>query len=131
MSPSIQLEGVDALGLDEAVFTGADGWRDIQYLTGMSTSPGARLLDVVRRVVGKPFWRNGSGRAAALGVQTSAFDRWTRSGVPSSRGCAAAVRGSGVGRCKVTRLRFAAVDDVPRECTQRANGHSGRAGNPP
>lgn len=129
-----RLEGVAALGVDETAFLTANMTRSTTFVTGLVdlTRDGrrARLLDVVAG-------RTGSAVAGWLAEQP---DEWRRgvgvAALDPFRGYASALR-TGLPHAvrvldafHVTRLGFAAVDDVRRRVQQETFGHRGRKGDP-
>jgi transposase len=130
-----RLAGVAAAGVDETAFTAATATAPTGFVTGivdLTRRRGgvARLLDVVQ------------GRsAAALSCWIAERDPAWRAGVLAAsldpyRGYAAALRTQLPGAVRVldsfhvTRLGFAAVDDVRRRIQQELTGHRGRKGDP-
>jgi transposase len=130
-----RLAGVAAVGVDETAFTAATATSPTEFVTGivdLTRRPGgvARLLDVVE------------GRsAAALSCWIAQREPGWRAGVIAAsldpyRGYAAALRTElpeavrVLDAFHVTRLGFAAVDDVRRRIQQELTGHRGRRHDP-
>jgi transposase len=126
-----RLIGVTRLGVDETAFLAANASHATLFATGIVDMSGpARLLDVVEGRSGKALsdWvaeRDPSWRDA---IEVAALDPF--------RGYAAALRTSLPGATRVldafhvTRLGFAAVDDVRRRVQQESTGHRGRKTDP-
>jgi transposase len=125
-----RLEGVEALGVDETAFLAAKGKHHTEYVTGMVDVTGSRLLDVVRGRSGTVLcqWINAQPQPWRDGVTVAALDPF--------RGYATALRTAlpqatrVLDAFHVTRLGFAAVDDVRRRVQQQDLGHRGRKGDP-
>jgi transposase len=125
-----RLAGVSALGVDETAFLAANGRHHTEYVTGMVDVTAARLLDVVRG-------RSGTVLSQWIAAQP---ERWrqgvTVAGLDPFRGYATALRTSlphatrVLDAFHVTRLGFAAVDDVRRRVQQDSTGHRGRRHDP-
>jgi transposase len=125
-----RLAGVEALGVDETAFLAANGRHHTQYVTGMVDVTAARLLDVVPG-------RSGTVLSQWLAAQS---ERWRQSVTVAAldpfRGYATALRTSlphatrVLDAFHVTRLGFAAVDDVRRRVQQGSTGHRGRKHDP-
>jgi transposase len=130
-----RLDRVAAVGVDETAFTAATATSPTEFVTGivdLTRRHGgvARLLDVVE------------GRSAsALSCWIVERDPDWRAGVSAAsldpyRGYASALRAQLPDAVRVldafhvTRLGFAAVDDVRRRIQQELTGHRGRRGDP-
>jgi transposase len=125
-----RLAGVTALGVDETAFLAANGKHHTVFVTGMVDVTGSRLLDVVQ------------GRSATVLCQWIAAqpqpwrDGITVAALDPFRGYATALRTSlpyatrVLDAFHVTRLGFAAVDDVRRRVQQESTGHRGRKHDP-
>ena len=130
-----RLEGVRAVGVDETAFTAATATSPTGFVTGivdLTHRPGgvARLLDVVedRSAAALSCWiaqREPGWRAAVVAASLDPY-----------RGYAAALRSGLPGAVRVldafhvTRLGFAAVDEVRRRIQQELTGHRGRRDDP-
>jgi len=125
-----RLAGVQALGVDETAFLAANGRHHTQFVTGMVDLSAARLLDVVPGRSGTVLsqWIAAQPQPWRAGVKVAALDPF--------RGYATALRTSlpqatrVLDAFHVTRLGFAAVDDVRRRVQQEATGHRGRKDDP-
>ena len=125
-----RLEGVTAIGVDETAFLAANSKRHTQFVTGMVDVSAARLLDVVQGRSGTVLcqWIGGQPQPWRDGISVAALDPF--------RGYATALRTSlphatrVLDAFHVTRLGFAAVDDVRRRVQQDDLGHRGRKGDP-
>jgi transposase len=125
-----RLAGVEALGVDETAFLTANGRRHTQFVTGMVDVTGSRLLDVVQGRSGTVLsqWIGAQPQPWRDGIRVAALDPF--------RGYATALRTSlphairVLDAFHVTRLGFAAVDDVRRRVQQDDLGHRGRKGDP-
>jgi transposase len=125
-----RLEGVEALGVDETAFLAANGKHHTEYVTGMVDVTASRLLDVVQGRSGTVLcqWINAQPPPWRDGIAVAALDPF--------RGYATALRTSlphatrVLDAFHVTRLGFAAVDDVRRRVQQQDLGHRGRKGDP-
>jgi transposase len=127
-----RLHGVTRLGVDETAFLAANAWHGTLFATGIVdlSRRVARLLDVVEGRSGKaladwvgerdPSWRDV--------VEVAALDPF--------RGYASALRTSLPNATRVldafhvSRLGFAAVDEVRRRVQQESTGHRGRKYDP-
>jgi transposase len=113
-----RLAGVHALGVDETAFLRANATRSTTYVTGMVDVRAARLLDVTlgRSGTGLSQWVQGRPQEWRDGIGVAALDPF--------RGYAAALRSSlphatrVLDALHVTRLGFAAVDEVGRRMRQ-------------
>jgi transposase len=125
-----RMQGVEALGVDETAFLSANGRQHTQFVTGMVDLSAARLLDVVRGRSGTVLcqWISAQPQPWRDGITVAALDPF--------RGYATALRTSlphairVLDAFHVTRLGFAAVDDVRRRVQQEDLGHRGRKGDP-
>ena len=125
-----RLAGVQALGVDETAFLAANGRHHTQFVTGMVDVTAARLLDVVPGRSGTVLsqWISAQPQPWRDGVTVAALDPF--------RGYATALRTSlphatrVLDAFHVTRLGFAAVDDVRRRVQQDDLGHRGRKDDP-
>ncbi len=125
-----RLAGITALGVDETAFLAANAQHPTLFVTGIVDLTGRRLLDIM------------PGRSAkALGTWMSARDEAWRATVTVAaldpyRGYANALRTwlpnavRVLDAFHVTRLGFAAVDDVRRRVQQQSLGHRGRREDP-
>jgi transposase len=129
-----RLDGVVSVGVDETVFQHACASRATSFVTGIvdltrGRGP-ARLLDVVagRSASGLVKWMNQREPGWRAAVTTAALDPY--------RGYALALRAAlphavrVLDAFHVTRLGFAAVDEVRRRIQREQTGHRGRAGDP-
>lgn len=125
-----RLEGVAALGVDETAFLSANGRHHTMFVTGIVDLDASRLLDVVPDRTGKALqdWVSGQPDDWRDGIAVAALDPF--------RGYATALRSSLPDAVRVldafhvTRLGFAAVDDVRRRVQQETTGHRGRKDDP-
>jgi transposase len=125
-----RLEGVAALGVDETAFLAANGRHHTMFVTGIVDLHAPRLLDVVPERTSKALYDWVSARSDdwRAGIEVAALDPF--------RGYATALRTSLPGATRVldafhvTRLGFAAVDDVRRRVQQQTTGHRGRKDDP-
>jgi transposase len=125
-----RLDGVHALGVDETAFLAANGKHHTEFVTGMVDVTGSRLLDVVPGRSGAVLcqWISAQPQRWRDGITVAALDPF--------RGYATALRTSlphatrVLDAFHVTRLGFAAVDDVRRRVQQESTGHRGRKHDP-
>ena len=125
-----RLEGVEALGVDETAFLAANGKHHTEFITGMVDVTASRLLDVVAGRSGTVLcqWIGAQPQPWRDGIAVAALDPF--------RGYATALRTSlphatrVLDAFHVTRLGFAAVDDVRRRVQQEDLGHRGRKDDP-
>src|SRR4051812_7483671 len=125
-----RLKGVEALGVDETAFLAANGRQHTQFVTGMVDVSASRLLDVVQGRSGTVLceWISAQPQPWRDGISVAALDPF--------RGYATALRTSlphatrVLDAFHVTRLGFAAVDDVRRRVQQETTGHRGRKNDP-
>jgi transposase len=129
-----RLAGVGALGLDETAFRAASATRSTSFVTGIveltqGAGP-ARLLDVVdnRSASALVNWMNQRESSWRAGIEVAALNPY--------RGYASALRTAlphavrVLDAFHVTRLGFAAVDDVRRRIQREQTGHRGRRDDP-
>jgi transposase len=125
-----RLDDVEALGVDETAFLAANGRHHTEFVTGMVDVTGSRLLDVVQGRSGTVLaeWISAQSQAWRDAIRVAALDPF--------RGYATALRTSlphatrVLDAFHVTRLGFAAVDDVRRRVQQESTGHRGRRHDP-
>ena len=125
-----RLDGVERLGVDETAFLAANATRHTVFVTGIVDLRAPRLLDVVPARTGKALhdWVSGQPADWRAGVTVAALDPF--------RGYANALRTALPDAVRVldafhvTRLGFAAVDDVRRRVQQETTGHRGRRDDP-
>jgi transposase len=128
-----RLDGVSALGVDEHAFLAATATKPTTYVTGVvDITPGRppRLLDVLPGRSGKIYaeWLAEREQAWRDQVSVAALDPF--------RGYATALRAElpaaqrVLDAFHVTRLGFAALDEVRRRVQQDTTGHRGRRGDP-
>lgn len=127
-----RLDDVARLGVDETAFLAANAYRSTSFVTGIVDLTGrvARLLDVVVGRSGKALcdWVSERDDAWRAAVAVAALDPF--------RGYATALHTSlphvirVLDAFHVTRLGFAAVDDVRRRVQQQSTGHRGRKDDP-
>jgi len=125
-----RLEGVDGLGVDETAFLRANARHSTTYVTGMVDVRAPRLLDVVLGRSGPVLaqWvqeRTGTWRD---GVEVAALDPFRGYATALTSSLPRAVRV--LDAFHVTRLGFAAVDEVRRRVQQECTGHRGRRDDP-
>jgi transposase len=127
-----RLDGVERLGVDETAFLGANAYRSTSFVTGIVdlTDRVARLLDVVDGRSGKALcdWVSGRTTAWREQVTVAALDPFRGYATALSTSLPQAVRV--LDAFHVTRLGFAAVDDVRRRVQQDSTGHRGRKHDP-
>jgi len=122
--------GVGALGVDETAFLTANAKHPTIFVTGMVDLHGRRLLDVVPGRSSKALhdWVSAQPAPWRDAISVAALDPF--------RGYATALTSSLPGAVRVldafhvTRLGFAAVDDVRRRVQQQTLGHRGRRDDP-
>lgn len=133
---SNRLTGVDALGVDEHVWshTGPPGTGMVTGIVDHTRDADgvvhARLLDLVPGRSGKAYadWLKDQGSGFAAGIKTAALDPF--------RGYANAIRDelpdalTVVDAFHVVKLGGSMVDDVRRRVQQDTLGHRGRKGDP-
>ena len=125
-----RLDGVAAIGVDETAFLAANGRHHTVFVTGVVDVAAPRLLDVVQGRSGNALsaWVSARPDQWREGIAVAALDPF--------RGYATALRTSLPGATRVldafhvTRLGFAAVDDVRRRVQQESTGHRGRRDDP-
>jgi transposase len=125
-----RLAAVSALGVDETAFLRANAVRHTQYVTGLVDVRAGRLLDVVQG-------RSGTVLAQWVQQQEASWrDQIAVAALDPFRGYATALRTClpqatrVLDAFHVTRLGFAAVDDVRRRVQQEDLGHRGRKNDP-
>ena len=127
----VRLEAVTALGVDETAFLAANRAHPTVFVTGIVDLTGPpRLLDVVQGRSGKCLsdWVSARPAGWRAGVAVAALDPF--------RGYATALRTHLPGATRVldafhvTRLGFAAVDEVRRRVQRETTGHRGRRDDP-
>jgi transposase len=127
-----RLDGVTRLGVDETAFLAADAYHPTSYVTGVVDLTGhvARLLDVVDGRSGKALgdWVSERSTAWRDAVTVAALDPFRGYATALSTSLPAAVRV--LDAFHVTRLGFAAVDDVRRRVQHDSTGHRGRKHDP-
>jgi transposase len=127
-----RLDGVERLGVDETAFLGANAYHSTTFVTGIVdlTDPVARLLDVVDGRSGKALcdWVSGCTTAWRKQVRVAALDPFRGYATALSTSLPHTVRV--LDAFHVTRLGFAAVDDVRRRVQQDSTGHRGRKHDP-
>jgi transposase len=127
-----RLDGVERLGVDETAFLGANAYHSTSFVTGVVDLTGrvARLLDVVDGRSGKALcdWVSGRTTAWREQVTVAALDPFRGYATALSTSLPQAVRV--LDAFHVTRLGFAAVDDVRRRVQQDSTGHRGRKHDP-
>jgi transposase len=127
-----RLDGVERLGVDETAFLGANAYHSTSFVTGVVDLTGrvARLLDVVDGRSGKALceWVSARNDAWRKQVRVAALDPFRGYATALSTSLPQAVRV--LDAFHVTRLGFAAVDDVRRRVQQDSTGHRGRKHDP-
>lgn len=125
-----RLKDVAAIGVDETAFLAANGSHHTLFVTGVVDVAAPRLLDVVEGRSGNALsaWVSAQPQQWREGIVVAALDPF--------RGYATALRTSLPDATRVldafhvTRLGFAAVDDVRRRVQQETTGHRGRRDDP-
>ena len=125
-----RLADVEALGVDETAFLAANAQHSTLFVTGIVDLDAPRLLDVVEGRSAKALsdWVSGQPGLWREGIKVAALDPF--------RGYANALTVSLPDATRVldafhvTRLGFAAVDDVRRRVQQETTGHRGRRDDP-
>jgi transposase len=119
-----RLDGVERLGVDETAFLGANAYHSTSFVTGVVDLTGrvARLLDVVDGRSGKALcdWVSSRTTAWRKQVRVAALDPFRGYATALSTSLPQAVRV--LDAFHVTRLGFAAVDDVRRRVQQDSTG---------
>src|SRR5689334_22439281 len=125
-----RLAGVAGLGVDETAFLRANGRHSTMYVTGMVDVRAARLLDVVPGRSGTILrqWVQEQPDEWRAGVTVAALDPFRGYATALSVSLPHATRV--LDAFHVTRLGFAAVDDVRRRVQQQSTGHRGRREDP-
>lgn len=127
-----RMAGVSVLGVDETAFQGAGPRRSTSFVTGIVdlSGPTARLLDVVpgRSATALARWVNQRPPEWRDQIAVAALDPFRGYATALTATLPAATR---VLDCfHVTRLGFAAVDDVRRRVQNETLGHRGRRDDP-
>jgi len=127
-----RLAGVTTLGVDETAFQGGAPRRSTTFVTGIVdlSGPTARLLDVVpgRSAKALSEWVNHRPPQWREAITVAALDPFRGYATALTASLPQAVR---VLDCfHVTRLGFAAVDDVRRRVQHETTGHRGRRDDP-
>ena len=127
-----RMSGVSRLGVDETAFLSANGRHSTIFATGVVdlSSPVARLLDVMLGRSGKALcdWVSARDTEWRDRVEVAALDPFRGYASALSSCLPDAVRV--LDAFHVTRLGFAAVDDVRRRVQQDSLGHRGRRDDP-
>ncbi len=125
-----RLVGVAALGVDETAFLAANAKHPTIFVTGMVDLHARRLLDIVPGRSSKALydWVSGQSPSWRSGVAVAALDPFRGYATALSTSLPGAVRV--LDAFHVTRLGFAAVDDVRRRVQQQTLGHRGRRDDP-
>ena len=127
-----RLAGVSRLGVDETAFLSANVYRSTLFVTGIVdlTRPVARLLDVTPGRSGKALcdWVSAREDAWRERIAVAALDPFRGYASALSRCLPDATRV--LDAFHVTRLGFAAADDVRRRVQQEATGHRGHRDDP-
>ena len=127
-----RLDGVRRLGVDETAFLAANAYHSTSFITGVVdlTGRAARLLDVVDGRSGKALcdWVSERSTAWRDAVTVAALDPFRGYATALSTSLPGAVRV--LAAFHVTRLGFAAVDEVRRRVQQDSTGHRGRKHDP-
>jgi len=123
-----RLDRVIRLGVDETAFLAATAYRSTCFVTGIVDLTGrvARLLDVVEGRSGKALcdWVSGRAQAWRDAIGVAALDPFRGYASALSTSLPAAIRV--LDAFHVSRLGFAAVDDVRRRVQHESTGHRGR-----
>jgi len=125
-----RLDGVAALGVDETAFLAANATHPTIFVTGMVDLTARQLLDVVPGRSAKALhdWVSGQSEQWRAGVTVAALDPFRGYATALSSSLPKAVRV--LDAFHVTRLGFAAVDEVRRRVQQETLGHRGRRDDP-
>ncbi len=127
-----RLAGVTQLGVDETAFLSANGRHSTIFATGVVdlSGPTARLLDVMLGRSGKALcdWVSERDPAWRERIKVAALDPFRGYATALSSSLPDATRV--LDAFHVTRLGFAAVDDVRRRVQQDSLGHRGRRDDP-
>ena len=127
-----RLDGVRRLGVDETAFLAANAYHSTSFIIGVVdlTGRAARLLDVVDGRSGKALcdWVSERSTAWRDAVTVAALDPFRGYATALSTSLPGAVRV--LDAFHVTRLGFAAVDQVRRRVQQDSTGHRGRKHDP-
>ena len=118
-----RLRGVEALGVDETAFLRASARHATTYVTGIVDVRAARLLDVVLGRSGPVLsqWVHARPDAWRAGIEVAALDPFRGYATAPRVGLPQATRV--LDAFHVTRLGFAAVDEVRRRVQQHSTGH--------
>jgi transposase len=121
-----RLEGVSGLGVDETAFLRANARHATTYVTGMVDVRAARLLDVTLGRSGPVLsqWVQAQPDTWRAGIEVAALDPFRGYATALTSSLPHAVRV--LDAFHVTRLGFAAVDEVRRRVQQESTGHRGR-----
>ena len=125
-----RLDGVAALGVDETAFLAANARHPTIFVTGMVDLTARQLLDVVPGRSAKALhdWVSGQSEQWRAGVTVAALDPFRGYATALSSSLPKPVRV--LDAFHVTRLGFAAVDEVRRRVQQETLGHRGRRDDP-
>jgi transposase len=125
-----RLAGVEGLGVDETAFLRANARHPTVYVTGVVDVRAARLLDVVPGRSGTVLrqWVQDQPAEWRAGVRVAALDPFRGYATALSASLPHATRV--LDAFHVTRLGFAAVDEVRRRVQQESTGHRGRRDDP-
>ncbi len=125
-----RLVGVAALGVDETAFLAANAAHHTMFVTGMVDVRTSRLLDVVPGRSGNALasWVQAQPQEWRQAVRVAALDPFRGYATALSTSLPHATRV--LDAFHVTRLGFAAVDDVRRRVQQETTGHRGRRDDP-
>ena len=125
-----RLDGVAALGVDETAFLAANAKHPTIFVTGMVDLTARQLLDVVPGRSAKALhdWVSGQSEQWRAGVTVAALDPFRGYATALSSSLPKPVRV--LDAFHVTRLGFAAVDEVRRRVQQETLGHRGRRDDP-
>jgi transposase len=126
-----RLDGVTRLGVDETAFLSANACHATLFATGIVDLTGAaRLLDIVEGRSGKALsdWVSERDPSWRERIEVAALDPFRGYATALSSSLPAAIRV--LDAFHVTRLGFAAVDDVRRRVQQESTGHRGRKHDP-
>ena len=125
-----RMEGVDAVGVDETAFLAANAKHPTQFVTGVVDVRRPRLLDVVPGRSGAVLaqWIRAQPTEWRDMVQVAALDPFRGYASALTAALPDAVRV--LDAFHVTRLGFAAVDDVRRRVQQDTLGHRGHRDDP-
>lgn len=126
----VRLAGVERVGVDETVFLAANHRHPALFVTGMVDVTRGRLLDVVEGRSGAALsrWLDARGAPWRDAVDVAVLDpfRGYKTALDTMLPDATIV----LDAFHVTRLGFAALDDVRRRVQQQTVGHRGRKHDP-